>query len=81
MFLKDTDDNWNCSGHSSHLCIFLHDLLDATLVEIGKVRLQKDSESVNVCVTHGWKANVVFAFLSRHFGPFSARFRVTFWVV
>lgn len=33
MFLKDTYNNRNSCGDSAHLSIFLHDLLNATLLE------------------------------------------------
>lgn len=33
MFLKDTNDNRNSSSHSAHLRVFLHDFLNATLLE------------------------------------------------
>lgn len=89
MFLKDTYDNWNSSGHSAHLCVFLHDFLNATLLratqagsewEISHTEKNPNYQQTSA-FTHGRKTNVVFSFLSRHFAPLNTRLRVTFCLI
>lgn len=94
VLLKDTYDNRNSSGHSAHLRIFLNDFLNATLLGEVQHRLAQWEETSHSekpktsklprktsGVTHGWKTNVVFSFLSRHFGPLNTQLRVTFWLI